>query len=347
MTTATTIEDVQEEVQQQAGKLVNHFAGYVGFKTIEIGLSSGLLETLANETGPINTNELAKKSGTDSFYTEVWAKAAYAAEILEVDSDDCYSLAAQMSNLLINEDFPGYVGGVTNVFSQPEFFDIFTDNLKTGNHIWWEDTSPEFITAVSKTGWPFYTRLIPDGLDKVPGLTGSLAEGAKVLELASGVGRGLVKFANTYPNSTLIGVDGDRHSIEASRERIRNEDVDARVKLVHSPLEDFVEEDTYDLVFINISMHECRDIDLVTQNVRRSLKPGGWFVISDFPFPATHEGLRTPGARMLTGIQYYEAQIDDQLLPTDAFVDLLNRNGFKSVESTEITPVHNLIFGQK
>ena len=109
----------------------------------------------------------------------------------------------------------------------------------------------------------------------------------------------------------------------------------------------FVDEEAYDLVYINISMHECRDIDRVTENVNRSLKPGGWFVISDFPFPETHDGLRTPAARLLTGIQYYEAQIDDQLLPTSAYVDLLDRHGFSRVVGTEITPTHNLIYGQK
>ena len=46
----------------------------------------------------------------------------------------------------------------------------------------------------------------------------------------------------------------------------------------------------------NISMHECRDLDAVAANVRRALRPGGWFVISDLPFPDTTEGCgRCPG----------------------------------------------------
>ena len=65
-----------------------------------------------------------------------------------------------------------------------------------------------------------------------------------------------------------------------------------------STFEDWSPARAFDMIFINISMHECRDIELVTDNVKRSLKPGGWFVISDFPFPATHEGLRTPAARL-------------------------------------------------
>ena len=77
------------------------------------------------------------------------------------------------------------------------------------------------------------------------------------------------------------------------------------------------------------------------------MKPGGYFVISDFPFPETTEQLRTIPARIMSGIQFFEATIDDQLLPVKTYVDLLNRHGFKNVGTVEITPVHALAYGQK
>jgi SAM-dependent methyltransferase len=94
-------------------------------------------------------------------------------------------------------------------------------------------------------------------------------------------------------------------------------------------------------------MHEARDIDLATKNIRNALKPGGIFVISDFPFPDGHEGLRTVPARVMSGIQYFEAQIDDQLVSTETFVKLLQDQGFSGVDSFIISPVHNVIYGTK
>jgi hypothetical protein len=38
--------NVIPEVPEQAGKILSQFAGYVGFKTIEMGLANGLLEAL-------------------------------------------------------------------------------------------------------------------------------------------------------------------------------------------------------------------------------------------------------------------------------------------------------------
>jgi ubiquinone/menaquinone biosynthesis C-methylase UbiE len=319
----------------------------VGFKTIEMGLKNGLLTTLAANSGGLTAAELAAKAGADAFYTGVWARAAYGAELIEVDRAGRYTLAPHMDKLILNEDFPGYVGGIPAVFSCPEVFDSFSANLKSGKRTWWNDMSPAFIEAVSGTGRPFYNRLIPAGLEKVPGLAEKLISGAKVLELGCGVGLGLVKLAGQYPNTEIVGVDGDPHSLEVSRRRVSDAGLSDRVRFVESALEDFAADGEYDLSLINISMHECRDINLVTENVRRALKPGGQFVISDFPFPSDHDGLRAAPARVMTGIQYFEATIDDQLMPTEAFVELLERHNFREVTGFDITPVHNLIHGTK
>ena len=269
---------VHQEVRQQAGKLLSQVAGYVGVRTIDIGLSSGLLEAVASYPLGITAEALAEETGLDPLYVEVWCRSAYAAEVLELGEHEAYTLAPHMDKLLMDKDFPGYIGGIPGVMVQPAFFDRFAENLPSGKRIWWDECSPTFIEKVSTTGQPFYTRLIPTGLSQVPGLS-------------------------------------DREQ--------------------------------YDLVLINISMHECRDIQKVTRNVYQALKPGGSFVISDFPFPASTRETRTVPARIMCGIQFFEALIGDQLLPTQAFVDLLTRHGFRDVGFFDLTPVHAVTYGRK
>lgn len=70
---------------------------------------------------------------------------------------------------------------------------------------------------------------------------------------------------------------------------------------------------TVTLMVNTISMHECRDIDEVAEKVKVALEPGGWFVISDFP-PGHRRRLRSIPGRVMSGIQFFEAEIDDQLL---------------------------------
>ncbi|MCI0856481.1 MAG: methyltransferase domain-containing protein [Chloroflexi bacterium] len=336
----------QEEVQQQAGKIITHVAGYVGVKAIDMGLRLGMLDELAKHPDGVTSDALAEALSLDPFYVGVWCSAAYGAEVLDADGDT-FKLAPHMDKLLLDKDFPGYVGGLPNIMVQPELFDTFAKNLPSGKRSWWDECSPEWIEAVSLTARPFYSRLVAGGFDRVPGLSDRLAGEVKIMDLACGAGVGLQKLAAAYPKATLVGVDGDAHSLEVTGQKLKDAGLSDRVSLVKSTFEELDAGDDFDVVIINVSMHECRDIDEVTKNVNRALKPDGYFVISDFPFPDKIEGVRTPPARVMSGIQFFEALIDDQLLPTQAYVDLLNKHGFKNVAAFDMTPVHAVTHGQK
>ena len=310
----------QEEIQQQAGKILSQVAGYVGVKTMEIGLRSGLIAEIAKHPQGISADDLAKQQGFDPLYTSVWCRSAYAAEVLDLSENQTYTLAPHMETLLLNQDFPGNVGGLPTVFTQPEMFDVLAQNLTSGERIWWDKTSPSWIQGVSATGQAFYNRLIPGGLSQVLGLADQLASGARRAAWACGRGVGCRNSALDDPRRLVSGVWVDSPAIEIARERLSNAGVLDRTTLIQSPLEDFDVNEDYDVVINNISMHECRDIEKVTANIYKALKPDGYFVISDFPFPESTEDCRTVPARIMCGIQFFEATIDDQLLPVKAYL---------------------------
>ncbi len=320
-------------------------AGYVGHRTVTIGLRKGLLETLNGEPDGMTAEELADARDLDPFYTAVWCQAALAASVLEREGDR-YRPAAHMDTLLLNETSPAHAGAIFRILEQPEVFDQFEDRLSTGQRTWWDQASAEFIDNVGDTGRPFYTRLIPDGLHRVPGLSERLSEGCLILDTACGAGVGVIRLAETYPDATVVGADGDLHSLEVAAQRARTAGVEDRMEFMHTPLEDLDTDREFALVINNISMHECRDLDRVTQNVRASLESGGWFVISDLPFPDSVEDLRTLPGQMMAGIQFWEAQIDDQLLPRHVYDELLSRHGFWDIGSFQINPTHAVTYGR-
>ncbi len=343
MSTATA---AAPTIQEQAPVLLAHAAGFVGHRTITIGLRSGLVATLAEQSSALGSEALADRLGLDPFYTGVWCRSALAAGLLTRDGDG-YRLAPHMDTLLLDDTSPAYVGALFLVFEHHELFDRFERVLPTGERLWWDDCSPEWIAGVAGTGTPFNTRLVPGGLAQVPGLLERLQSGGRIVDTACGAGVGLVRLAEQYPNCEIVGIDGDDHSIELAQRRAEDAGVADRVTLHASPLEKMTIEPPATLVINNISMHECRDIDQVTRNVWEGLEPGGWFVISDFPFPDTDAGLATVPGRLMAGIQFFEAQIDDQLLPRRAYDDLLGRHGFSDLGHTELTPVHALTWGRR
>ena len=332
-------------IQEQAPVVLSQIAGYVGHRTTAMGLRTGLIAALADAPDGLTSDALADACGLDAFYTAVWCRAAVAAGICD-RTGDRHLLAPHMATLLLDTSSPAYVGGVFTVMEQPEMFDRFERVLPSGERMWWDDTSHEWIANVSGTGTPFYTRLVPGGLDRVPGLTDRLAVGGRIVDTACGAGTGIVRLARTYPACEIVGVDGDAYSIERARARIDGDGLSGRVSLVHSPLEELSLDGPATLVINNISMHECRDIDAVTDKVLAALEPGGWFVISDFPFPDTVDGLRAVPGRIMSGIQFFEAQIDDQLLPRTYYDDLLGRHGFTDIGAAVLTPLHALTWGR-
>jgi SAM-dependent methyltransferase len=338
--------DIHMEMQEQAGNLLGSAAGYVATRTIEIGLEHGLWDVVA-EKGPLSSDELAETAGIDKLYAEVWCRSAYGAGVLDGHDGGRYELAPHVATLLLDKGSPGYVGGVFKVLTKPEMFDTFSANLKSGERIWWDQTSPGWIAAVTETGGAFNTRFIPNGLSQVPGAGDRLAAGGKVLELACGTGYGLQRLAESFPNLELIGLDGDQYSLTAAKSRLDDTGLGDRVELILSGMEDLDADNEYDAITINVSMHECRDIEKVTAAVKKALKPGGYFLNSDFPFPELGEGVRTVPGRVMSGIQFFEALIDDQLLSVNHYLELFGKHGFSETGVVEMTPVHAITWAKK
>jgi SAM-dependent methyltransferase len=345
--TAVNGDAVIGDIKSQASALSAHAAGLVGSRVIALGIRHGLVDAAAT-LDEFTSEELAAESGTDPFYTAVWCRAAFAARVLETDDSGKYRLGPFIATLLLDKSSPTFVGGLFTIMEQPEIFDSFGRSLVSGEKTWWDQTTNDFIHAVADTGGAFNNRFIPDGMLKVPGV-GVVAqfEGGTMVELACGTGYGLIRAAKAFPGMRFVGLDGDSYSLEIAESRIADAGLADRIELVQSTMEDFQADERYDLVTVNVSMHESRDIDAVTGAVFGALKPGGYFLNSDFAFPSTGDGLRTVPGRIMSGIQFFEAQIDDQLVSVDFYVELLRRHGFSEVGAVEISPIHAITHGRK
>ncbi|WP_158542978.1 class I SAM-dependent methyltransferase [Phytoactinopolyspora halophila] len=272
----TATETHAPTVADQAKPLLSHAGGYASHRTISIGLRNGLIEALAAAPDGITAEQLAALRQLDSFYVSVWCRSALAAGVCTRDGDR-YTLAPHMDTLLLDTTSPAYIGGVFLILEQHDMFDRFEQVLPTGERLWWDQCSPEWIAGVATTGTPFYTRLVPDGLAHVPGLAEQLQTSGRIVDTACGSGIGLVRLAEAYPACEIIGVDGDSYSIDLAHQRITDAGLENRVSLQISPLEEWTLDRPATLVINNISMHECRDIDRATDRVRDALEPGGWY----------------------------------------------------------------------
>jgi len=335
------------EPSEQAAKILGPLSGTAIVWSLDLGLRLGIFEQLVERPSGATAEEVAHALDLDLQYTHVILRAAYAAEVLDLD-DGRYRLAEHMSTLLLDSDAPGYLGGAVRTFvALRETYLDLRSFARTGAREWWSDFDPEWIDAVAENGQTYYRRLLNLVVPRLPAVAGSLERGARYLDLACGVCRGPAKVAATFPRTTVTAVDGDAYTLEVAEREMKEQGLGDRFRFVHSMLEDLDIDGGHDLAVINISLHEARDIERAVERAYAALDPGGTFLVSEFPFPDHEEDCRTVPGRLMCGVQFFEAHIGCQLLPTARFVDLLQRAGFREVGVIDVTPVHVVVHGTK
>ena len=335
-----------EQIKEAASKITNYFGGYFAIWTIDLGLRKGLFAEIAKHPQGISSKSLAKKLNFDHLYIDVWCRNAYGAELLEI-KDESYVLPLNLATLLLDRDSPFYVSGTAQALvGLRDVFVSLRSWIKTGKHIWWDSTPREFVDAVAESSRPFYSRLL-NFVENNSNLKDRLTNKETLLEVGVGYGTGLIRFAQKYPRAKFIGVDGDSYSLKQAKANFTKTKLADRVRFVKSTFEDLSLSEVADIALINISLHEARDKKQAVKAMYKALKRGGVILVSEFPYPETPEGLKTPPARVMSGVQYFEAAINDQLMPTKQFVNLLSAVGFQNIEIFELAPVHIVILGYK
>ncbi len=335
------------EPSEQASKILGPLSGTATVWSLDLGLRLGIFEQLVERPSGATAEEVANALDLDLQYTHVILRAAYAAEVLDLD-DGRYRLAEHMSTLLLDSDAPNYLGGAVRTFvALRETYLDLRSFARTGAREWWSDFDPEWIDAVAENGQTYYRRLLNLVVPRLPAVAGSLERGARYLDLACGVCRGPAKVAAAFPRTTVTAVDGDPYTLEVAEREMKEQGLGDRFRFVHSMLEDLDIDGGHDLAVINISLHEARDMERVVERAYAALDPGGTFLVSEFPFPEHEEDCRTVPGRLMCGVQFFEAHIGCQLLPTSRFVDLLERAGFREVGVIDVTPVHVVVHGTK
>ena len=335
------------DLATQAAKITGPLSGTASVWALDLGLRLGVFEHLATRPGGASAGDVAAALALDPRYTHVVLRAAYAAEVLDRDGDR-YLLAEHMGTLLLDSDAPGYLGGAIRTFvALRETYLDLREYARTGEREWWSDFDPEWIDAVGENGQTYYRRLLNLVIPQLPAVAERLQGGGRYLDLACGVCRGPAKIAAAYPGTTVTAVDGDAYTLELAEREMKARGLGERFRFVHSMLEDLELDGGHDVAVINISLHEARDIERAVERCLAALDPGGTLLVSEFPFPEREDDCRSVPGRLMCGVQFFEAHIGCQLLPTSRFVDLLGQAGFRDVGAIDVTPLHVVVHGTK
>jgi demethylmenaquinone methyltransferase/2-methoxy-6-polyprenyl-1,4-benzoquinol methylase len=114
------------------------------------------------------------------------------------------------------------------------------------------------------------------------------AEGASVLDVATGTGDVAIEFARRSRAGTIVGVDRSGAMLEVANDKLEKERLSQRVRLMEcDALELPFATGTFDVVTIAFGLRNLADYALGIREMARLLKPGGRLLILEFFPPRT------------------------------------------------------------
>ncbi len=274
----------QTKLQQFMDKAVIDVGATASAALVIIGDKLGLYKALA-ESGPLTSSELSKKTGTSERYVREWlANQAAGGYIMYDQKDGKYFLTEEQAFALAKEDSPVFLPGAFQVMTsiikdEPKITNAFL----TGKGVDWGDHNQDLFDGTERFFKPMYlANLTTKWIPSLEGVEDLLKRGAKVADIGCGHGSSTILMAKTYPNSTFVGFDYHKPSVEKARENAEKAGVINRVKFELASSTDFPGND-YDLVTFFDCLHDMGDPVGAMTHTKKSLKKEGVLLLVE-PF---------------------------------------------------------------
>jgi len=342
--------DKQAAYQNLFGAVLGSEAVWI----VDIGLKAGLFEAIeaAGEAG-ITAEALAKKLEFDERYTGVWMRAAYAFQLIDWSDDGTYRMAPHMKQLLLDSDDPLFIGGRMQFFAALyEDFKAYPSHLKSGATWLRSYHDPWLLEALKNTSKPDPVMITEHALSQSPNAIERLQGGGTIVDIGAGGGFAVSHYAKRFPNASVIGLEFDAPSVELMQRTLAEAGLADRVEMRQADANKLEEQDAWDVVTMNITLHETGDEPEwrnVLSRVHRALKPGGTVVISELPYPDSMPDYRSsPVYQVLAGVQIHEAIVGCGMITMSQLGDLLRDAGFANARAVDQPmPTRYVMVGEK
>jgi 2-polyprenyl-3-methyl-5-hydroxy-6-metoxy-1,4-benzoquinol methylase len=247
-----------------------------------IGDRLGLFKAM-KDAGPLMVEELAAKTGLDQRYLQEWLNSMVAAQYLEYDAArHTYLLTPEYAVALADEGSAYFVGSYFQVVQAamsvaPKVAEAF----RTGGGITQAEYPPWMFEATERNSLPRYQfKLARKWIPAMPQAVERLQRGGVAADVGCGGGRAAILMAQAFPNSRVFGFDLHAESIERARRNAAAAGLADRVTFevangTQLPTGKFDLVTTFDVV------HDSVDPVGLMSSIRRSLTPGGTYLVQE------------------------------------------------------------------
>jgi SAM-dependent methyltransferase len=251
---------------------------------IVIGDKLGLYRAMGDGT-PVTPAQLAERTGTAERYIREWLNANAAGHFVEYDAaNGTYFMTPEQALALALDDTPVHLPGFYHMLaSLMKDEEKLTQIYRTGEGMGWHEHEKGLFEGCERFFRPTYlANLVSSWIPSLEGVEAKLKAGARVADIGCGHGASTLLMAKAYPKSQFVGFDYHAPSIETARKKALEADVGDQVTFQVAPSKGFPGTN-YDLVAFFDCLHDMGDPAGAARHVRKSLAPGGtWMIVEPF-----------------------------------------------------------------
>ena len=293
-----------DKLNQLVGKMLGDLGGAFSVPTARIGYKLGLFASLHND-GAATAAQLAKRAGLAERYVREWGLAQAANGYVAFDPvTDRFSLTPEQAMVFAVKDSPVYLAGAFDLAAEMvEGQSKVEAAFRSGAGVAWGDSSHCLFCAVGAFFRPGYVNnIVQAWLPALEGVLPKLEAGAKVADVGCGGGFSTLLMAKAFPNSSFVGYDFHKPSIEEANAHARAHGLADRVRFQAAPAKEIAERD-FDLVTMFDCLHDMGDPRGCAAHMKSLLKPdGSWMLVEPVAADQPGDNVGNPVSRL-----YYNA----------------------------------------
>jgi 2-polyprenyl-3-methyl-5-hydroxy-6-metoxy-1,4-benzoquinol methylase len=298
--------DEAKHAEELGGRLFNAFLGTLDLFSVYLGDRLGLYRALATG-GPATSSELAQRAGIAPRYAREWLEQQAVTGLITVDDATAevderrYALPSGHVAALTDRDSPYSITPIAQFLPAlgkvaPQLLQAY----RSGGGVSWSEYGDDVWQGQGDFNRPLFRhQLTQEILPNIADVHAKLTSGAKVADIACGVGWSSVAIARAYPKSTVDGFDTDERAIAAAKQIAKDEGVGERVRFHIKDAASIGGQ--YDIVTIFEALHDMSRPVEVLRAARDILAEDGVVLVMDENAAETFSAPGTDSERLFYG----------------------------------------------
>ncbi len=271
--------------QQRANDFMRKVVGDMGtalaVALVYIGDRVGLFDKLAG-AGPLTADQFAERANLHPRYAQEWLGAMVCSGYVEFDTaNETYTLPDEHALFLAHSPTEYYLGGLFKgtppmMAAAPQVAAAF----ESGQGVSFQQFGawvPQSLEGMNRN--LYEARLVKTWLPAMPDVVQRLQQGGRAIDIGCGTGVVPILIAQAFPKARVERLDFDAPSIEFARANARAAGLGEQVVFHAKSATDWAEDGTMDFVSTFDCIHDMPDPLGVLKRIRRSLAPGGTYLM--------------------------------------------------------------------